>query len=108
MQGLQLVKIPQLITHVEKHYGDQWTWSDMKSFVVEHYLNSELPDDKEHKNLPFKTTVSGSTVISHHHSFPKVELTAGLLEEERETIAYDPVKPIKDRAINIWTPPKNS
>lgn len=108
MQGLQLLKFPTLIAHVETHYGQNWSWTNLKDFVVEHYMSSKLPEDKEHKNLPFKTTVSTPTVIAFSYVIPKIVANHIEFEDANLPCSFEQVKPIMDISQIIWTPPKQA
>lgn len=108
MQGLQLFKLPTLLSHVEDHYGESWSFRNLKDFVIEHYMNSKLPYEKEHKNLPFKTTVSAPTVVVSAFAVPKIVASSTEFEENSTPCSYEQVKPIIDISLNIWTPPKQA
>lgn len=108
MQGIQLLKIPTLVNHLEAHYGTDWSWENLKDFVVEHYMNSKLPNDKEHKNLPFKTTVGAPTLIAINCSILNIISDQLIFDEINSPTSMEQVKPIVDITVNIWTPPKQA
>lgn len=61
-QGSQLLRFSVLLDHY-KHDSRQ-TNEDFISFLIDHYANSSLPNDKEHHSLPFKSTTSfGAPVL---------------------------------------------
>jgi hypothetical protein len=61
-QGSQVLKLSVLIDHY-KHDSRQ-THEDFISFLMDHYANSSLPNDKEHHSLPFKSITSfGAPVL---------------------------------------------
>lgn len=106
MQGLQVVKVPTLLSHVEKHFGTDWSWNEFKTFVIDHYTNAKLPNDKEHENLPFKTVVATGALISTVNEVPQFIFDSWIIEANDEKPAYETVKPIQDITLSIWTPPK--
>jgi hypothetical protein len=106
MQGMQLLKLPNFISHVNKHYGSNWTFSELQAFIVEHYQKEKMPRDKEHENLPFKTPNSGLfqlLLIEQLHG-PCLLETAEF--EQKQAIVTHPADPTIDRSSNIWTPPQ--
>lgn len=108
MQGLQLFKLPNLLSHVEKHFGADWTWSEMKTFVVEHYTNENLPKDAEHSNLPFKTiTVVTTLLVFQEPHLPSFAIDHSF-EENLQLLHTGHTAPTVDRSYAIWTPPQLS
>lgn len=108
MQGMQVFRIGNLVHHVEDHFGDDWTWSELKSFVWDHYTNNTLPADERHDQLPFKThSCSGCVVanISDH----QIKLELSEVKDTKESVVFlDFDSPLKQRSGNIWTPPQLS
>jgi hypothetical protein len=107
MQGVQLVKLPNLLGHVEEHFGTNWSITELRSFVFEHYFSKDLPADSEHQNLPFKTQhISVSLMIQ--------PLDADLTLQCNETIEdFSQSKPVVredqsllSRPASIWIPPQ--
>lgn len=108
MQGLQLFKLPNMISHVEKHFGADWTWEEMKTFVVDHYNNEKLPKDAEHNNLPFKTiTVVASVLVFQEPHLPTISIQHPI-EEVQQQPHFGHTAPTVDRSYAIWTPPQLS
>lgn len=108
MQGMQLLKLPNFIAHVNKHYGENWSFQELQSFIVEHYQKEKTPKDKDHENLPFKTPNSGLyqlVLIESIHSELTIESTEFKLKKPSLT---HPADPTVDRSSNIWTPPQLS
>jgi hypothetical protein len=107
MQGIQLLKLPNLLGHVEEHFGVDWTISELKSFVFEHYLSKDLPPDSKHQNLPFKTNqISVSLMIYPFH--PDLDFqadeTIGDFSNSKPVIRED--QSLLTRAVTIWIPPQ--
>lgn len=107
MQGVQLIKLPNLLSHVEKHFGSDWTLSELKSFVVEHYLDQSLPQDNEHKNLPFKTIHGHCSILIADQkldlSIPQV-LTIEDFSLTKPVVAQS--QALLTRPATIWIPPQ--
>jgi hypothetical protein len=110
MQGLQLFRINNLLHHIQHHYGADWTWSEMKSFVSEHYTSTQLPADKEHDTLPFKSVVhSAAAPVIAEVPVINLRIDKQHLAEETERPAFPLfVAPTMERSGNIWTPPQLS
>lgn len=108
MQGMQLLKLPNLIAHVEDHFGSDWSWSELKTFVVDHYVSTKLPKDKEHENLPFKTVVNNVLPLAFNASETPAFVMTTFVEEQRLPVISTPVDPTVDRSGAIWTPPQLS
>lgn len=106
MQGLQLVKIPTLLDHVETHFGSEWSWNEFKTFVSDHYANAKLPQDKEHEKLPFKTVVNTSSYVSDVNTWSGYTFDSASIESKECKLHYETVKSIQDISLSIWTPPK--
>ena len=108
MQGMQLMKLPNLISHVEDHFGADWTFSELKSFVSEHYQSKNLPNDKEHKSLPFKSVVGTSLTIAIQNTSPVVIEISTHVAEKTSTAFFNLTNPTRDCSKAIWTPPQLS
>lgn len=108
MQGMQVFRIGNLVQHVEDHFGDDWTWSELKSFVWDHYTSKTLPPDERHDQLPFKTHSCGGCVVAYisDHQI-SLELTE-VNDTEESIVFHDFDSPLKQRSGNIWTPPQLS
>lgn len=112
MQGLQLFRINNLLHHIQHHFGSDWTWTEMKDFVLDHYTSTQLPEDQdeEHKTLPFKSVslASVSPIISEAPVRTPELLPHFIAEEHDKPSFWIPVSPTIDRSGNIWTPPQLS
>lgn len=108
MQGMQVFRIGNLVSHVEDHYGNDWTWSELKNFVWDHYTDSTLPSDERHERLPFKSHSCNGCVVAQVAVFDlKLELTEiNITGEHIQFVDFD--SPLKQRSGNIWTPPQLS
>jgi hypothetical protein len=107
MQGVQLVKLPNLLGHVEEHFGTNWSFSELKDFVFDHYLSHDLPADSKHHNLPFKTQqISVSVMIQP--VFPELALhtieTIEDFSQSKPVIRED--QSLLSRPASIWIPPQ--
>lgn len=108
MQGLQVFRIGNLVQHVEYHFGDDWTWTELKSCVWEHYTSQSLPPDERHDQLPFKTPTNCGCVVANL-SDPPVKFELAEPNDSQEKVIFREFKsPLKQRAGNIWTPPQLS
>lgn len=108
MQGMQLFRISNLLHHIQHHFGSDWTWTEMKDFVLTHYTSTQLPKDKEHETLPFKSTslATASPIISEA-PVKTPEIGANFVVEDHDKPSFwIPVSPTIDRSGNIWTPPQ--
>ena len=55
-QFSQLYKIPLFFSHFIEHSQNNWTFSELKTFIVHHYYGHEMDDDWEtDQKLPFMT-----------------------------------------------------
>lgn len=108
MQGMQVFRIGNLVSHVEDHYGDDWSWSELKNFVWDHYTNNTLPSDERHEQLPFKSHSCSGCVVAQVADFHlTLELTEVYDSGERVHF-FDSDSPLEQRSGNIWTPPQLS
>jgi len=113
MQGLQLFRLNNLVHHIQHHFGADWTWTEMKDFVLEHYTSTQLlsdPNDKEHESLPFKsvTQTAMNTVVADA-SIKSIEVRFYQFPEENQKPQFKIPNSIPiDRSGNIWTPPQLS
>jgi hypothetical protein len=108
MQGMQLIKLPNLVSHVEYHFGADWTFTELKSFLTEHYQSNNLPNDKEHKSLPFKSSVGTSLTIAIQNTNPVLISISSLSENKNTTAFFNLTNPTRDCSKAIWTPPQLS
>lgn len=107
MQGIQLVKLPNLLGHVEEHFGTDWTVSELKSFVFEHYLSKDLPADSKHQNLPFKTQqISVSLMIHPIHPDLAIQTEETIADFSRSKPVIREEQSLLTRPASIWIPPQ--
>ena len=52
-QGAQLLNVSTLVSHYKA--DSKGTKQSFLSFLADHYLKSNHPDDKQHESLPFKS-----------------------------------------------------
>jgi hypothetical protein len=57
MQGAQLLNLSSFIDHYEQHLETNPS-SSLLTFVKEHYFSQINEFDKEHNNLPLKTSIN--------------------------------------------------
>lgn len=108
MQGMQVVKLPNLLAHVEDHFGSDWSFSELKSFVIEHYQTIDLPDEKEHKSLPFKSISSTSVTLAiQSPSIVFIDISSFVVEKNTASF-FNLTNPTRECAKAIWTPPQLS
>jgi hypothetical protein len=108
MQGMQLVKLPNLLSHVEDHFGTDWSFSELKSFVIEHYQTTDLPDEKEHKTLPFKSVSSSSVTLAIQLPSTVLIDFSSCFDEKNSISFFNLTNPTRECSKSIWTPPQLS
>lgn len=107
MQGVQLVKIPNLLGHVEEHFGAEWSVSELKSFVFEHYFSNDLPADAKHQNLPFKTQqIAFSLMIQPLQTAVSLAPTETIEDFTHSKPVVRDEKSLLSRPTSIWIPPQ--
>lgn len=108
MQGMQLFRVGNLVQHVEDHFGEDWTWSELQSFVWDHYTNETLPADKKHDQLPFKSHAANGCMLAQVTENQIGIVLSDPVETSGEDSFIDMDEPVMYRSGNIWTPPQLS
>ena len=86
-QGAQLLNFNRLITHY--HSDTQINKLSFLDFLAEHYLNNRLPNDEQHKTLPFKTVIScGYNIVLLNPSNVLISPISLLGKIERESANF--------------------
>lgn len=107
MQGFQFLNISIFVEHYEDHL-DRNPSSTLFSFVKEHYFNQLTEFDKDHNNLPLKTSVSSSITV-FTCELNSIRLTS--IEEVHFSVKKEKFSTYEegyffDRNHSVWHPPQ--
>lgn len=105
LQGAELLKIGDMLHHYKAHHqGDgKNSFSD---FLVEHYGKPIDPNEKEHRNLPFKTTNSTFVQLTICEFQIQAVLEEVFFVFDQKGSFSDPQFIDSAKLAAIWNPPR--
>ncbi|MBP5996079.1 MAG: hypothetical protein KA736_10305 [Crocinitomicaceae bacterium] len=108
-QGIQLLNASAFIEHYEEYQAESKE-ATLSSFIQEHYFNKFADFDKEHKELPLKTTVQVAAIYFTEHfetPIPVVQTHEEVFVEQNQNNSKV-ISFIANDFHSIWHPPQLS
>ncbi len=107
MQGAQYLKVGKMIHHFTIHHKKNGNSFDgFIAFLKEHYSNDSDKNDKEHKDLPFKTINTNSLHLTLHEvKILPIFVETKLIYSQKHYFS-EPSFLDSKRLFSIWNPPQ--
>lgn len=108
MQGAQLMNLSSFIEHYDDYLQTK-PGSSLITFVKEHYFNQINEFDKEHKNLPFKTSINNCVGVytCEQSAIKFIPFEEVLFSSEKEKFTVYEEAYNFNKFHSVWHPPRN-
>lgn len=104
--GLEFFKLEALFEHYTQ-FKQETAQDSFWSFVQEHYLQQVTDNQKEHRELPFKSVQSNALItLFMPVKSPAILLEQGVLDLSRPNILSAPTSVTINDFFEFWHPPQ--